>query len=240
MNTANDKPYSPTAADFVDSVVRLKPKVATFDCDGTLWTGDAGEGFFAWELEHGLLSDEMARWSRARYADYQAGNVSEDDMCGEMATINRGIAEPDIRHASSEFFEEKIAHQIFPEMKELVRLLKKAGCDVWAVSSTSEWVIREAVKHFDIPFDRILAVEVGIENGKVTDRLVRVPSGAGKARAIRDVIRRDPDAAFGNSRWDAEMLKIAKHPFAVNANPQLHEIARAQGWTVYFPDAVRR
>lgn len=238
--TTKDQPFSLTAAEFVDSVLRLKPQIAAFDCDGTLWTGDAGEGFFDWELKKGLLSDEMARWSRARYADYQAGKVSEDDMCGEMATINKGLPEADIRRASGEFFDEHIAHQMFPEMRELVRALKKSGCDVWAVSSTSEWVIREGMKYFDIPANRILAAEVEFENGRVTDRLVRVPSGEGKPRAIREVVRRDPDAAFGNSRWDAEMLKIAKRPFAVNPNPQLQEIARTQGWTVYFPDSVRR
>jgi phosphoserine phosphatase len=67
-----------------------------------------------------------------------------------------------------------------------------------------------------------------------------VPSGEGKAKAIRDVIRRDPDVAFGNSRWDAAMLKIARHAFAVNPNPDLEQTARAQGWTIYFPDSLPR
>ena len=47
---------------FVESVVSLNPKTATFDCDGTLWSVDAGEGFFSWELEEKLVPDEIARW----------------------------------------------------------------------------------------------------------------------------------------------------------------------------------
>ena len=31
------------------------------------------------------------------------------------------------------------------------------------------------------------------------------------------------------------MLSIARHPFAVNPNPDLEEVARARNWTVYFP-----
>ena len=31
----------------------------------------------------------------ARYADYKAGKVSEDDMCGEMVTMHSGLAESD-------------------------------------------------------------------------------------------------------------------------------------------------
>ena len=80
-------------AGFTQSVLQLKPQLAVFDCDGTLWSGDAGFGFFEWELGRGLVSDDIVRWAWARYADYLAGKVSEDDMCGEMVTLNRGLTE---------------------------------------------------------------------------------------------------------------------------------------------------
>jgi FMN phosphatase YigB (HAD superfamily) len=67
------------SAAFVESVLRLQPQLAVFDCDGTLWSGDAGEGFFDWELTQGVLSADIVRWARPRYADYKAGKVSEDD-----------------------------------------------------------------------------------------------------------------------------------------------------------------
>jgi len=73
----------------------------------------------------------------------------------------------------------------------------------------------------------------------VSDRLVRVPSGPGKTEALRAVAKKDVDAAFGNSRWDADMLAIAKHGFAVNPNPDLEATARQRGWTIYFPDGTR-
>jgi HAD superfamily phosphoserine phosphatase-like hydrolase len=224
-----------SSADFVESVLRLQPQLAVFDCDGTLWAGDAGERFFDWELRRGLLSDEIACWARARYADYQAHTVSEDDMCGEMVTLHRGLAESSVEQAAKQFFDENFVSQIFPEMRDLIRRLRRSGCDVWAVSSTNEWVIRAAMKQFEIDEKKILAAAVKIENGQITDQLIRVPSGEGKPRAIRDVIGKDPDAAFGNSRWDAAMLAIARHGFAVNPNPDLEELARKRGWTIYRP-----
>lgn len=231
---------SSQATEFVESVLQLKPSLAVFDCDGTLWGGDAGERFFDWELKRGLVTDEVVRRIRNRYAGYRSGNVSEDDMCGAMVTLHRGLTESAVQAAAKEFFDENFAIQIFPEMRELIDRLQKAGCDVWAVSSTNEWVIQAAMTHFGIPANKILAAAVEVEDGLVTDRLVRVPSGEGKPRAIREIVQRDPDAAFGNSRWDAAMLKISKHAFAVNPNPDLEETARAQGWTIYFPDSVRR
>src|SRR5271167_5139481 len=95
-NTQVTSTASPKSADFLDSVLRLQVKLAVFDCDGTLWAGDAGERFFDWELRRGLLPDEAVRWVRARYADYKAGKVSEEQMCGEMVTIHSGLAESEV------------------------------------------------------------------------------------------------------------------------------------------------
>jgi phosphoserine phosphatase len=125
-------------------------------------------------------------------------------------------------------------------MQQLVQKLHDDGCEIWAVSSTSEWVIREAMKDFGIPANRILACQVEIANGRITDRIVRIPSGEGKAVGIREVVKRQPNAAFGNSRWDTEMLALAKTPFAVNPTADLKKIASERAWTVYFPDSIRR
>ncbi len=223
----------------IESVLRLSPRLAVFGCDGTLWSGDAGEGFFDWELTHGGVSEEMVRWARARYADYKAGKVSEDDMCGEMVTLHRGLAEAEVLRLARQYFEENFVIRIFPEMRHLVEQLQASGCDVWAVSSTNEWVIREAMPHVGIDPAKILAAAVEIENGIVTDRLVRIPSGIGKPKAILEVIGRPPDAGFGNSRWDTEMLAISRYAIAVNPNPDLEQVARERGWTVYWPDGTR-
>lgn len=227
-------------AQFVDSVLRLEPRVAAFDCDGTLWSGDAGEGFFSWELEQGLVSDEIRRWARPRYAEYQAGNVPEEVMCGEMVTMHRGLREDVVQQAADTWFPQAIARNIFPEMRELVRRLHQAGCEVWAVSSSNLWVIRAAMRYFEIPEDHILAAQTAVENGIILDRLLRMPSGPGKPEAIRQAISRAPDCAFGNSIWDREMLEMSPHPFAINPNPNLKEIARANRWTVYQPEVNHR
>ena len=232
--TASDRSQA-----FIDSVLQLKPRVAAFDCDGTLWSGDAGESFFSWEIAEKIVSEEIASQMQARYADYKRGNVPEDVMCGEMVTMHRGMIEADLQRAATRFFDLQFTDRIFPEIRTLVRELLAQGCDVWAVSSTNEWVIRAGMRHFGIPRDHVLAAAVAIEHLRITDRLIRIPSGPGKPTAIRAGARTDPDAAFGNSRWDADMLAMARYPFAVNPNPDLEEAAREKGWTIYFPQQIR-
>jgi HAD superfamily phosphoserine phosphatase-like hydrolase len=241
MDLAKAETFHPVTSEFLDSVLRLDPRVAAFDCDGTLWAGDAGERFFDWELREGnLISNALVRPLRERYAAYRRGEVEESAMCGEMVTMHRGISESRMMEAAVHFFDQFFVQQIFPEMHELVRRLQQNGCEVWAVSSSNEWVIRAAMKHFGIPENRVLAAKVSIDGGIVTDRLIRVPSGAGKPLALREVVQKEIVAAFGNSRWDSEMLAMAKHAFAVNPNPDLEAIARERGWRVYFPEGTGR
>jgi phosphoserine phosphatase len=231
---------SPRAEVFIASVLQLARRIAVFDCDGTLWNADAGELFFYWEMDQGLLPAEIARQARARYDDYRAGRVGEVQMCGEMVTLNRGIACEAMDQAASEFFEQRIVPVIFPEMQELTRRLGESGCELWAVSSTNDWVIRAAAARFGIPASRVIAACVANQDGRCTDRLIRVPTDELKASAIRELLPRLPDAVFGNSLHDLAMLELAPHPFAINPNPDLEEIARQRGWTVYHPDKSRK
>lgn len=240
MNATKAEAFLPATQEFINAIVELNPQVAAFDCDGTLWSGDAGERFFDWELRMAeIVPTALDAPLRARYAAYKRGEVDETTICGEMVTMHCGIRETDLMEAARRFFDELFVAQIFPEMKDLVRRLQEKGCEVWAVSSSNEWVIRAAMRHFGIPEKRILAAKVEIEEGVATDRLVRVPSGSGKPKALRESVKKGIDAAFGNSRWDAEMLEMANHAVAVNPNCDLEAKARERGWRIYFPEGTR-
>src|SRR5713101_4823138 len=107
MDAAEAQAFLPVANQFLDSVLRLAPRVAAFDCDGTLWSGDAGERFFDWELrEGGIVSEAMVRRLRDRHAAYRRGEVDETTMCGEMVTMHRGIPESKLMDAAVRFFDQ--------------------------------------------------------------------------------------------------------------------------------------
>lgn len=216
-------------------MLALRPRVAVFDADGTLWAGDSGKDFLYWEVERGLLPAEVAAWVIPRYRDYKAGKVAEDVMCGEMVQIHRDLAVAELERAGEEFFVEKIERRVFPEMRELTARLAEQGCELWAVSSTNEWVVRAGAERFGIAADHVLAACVRCVEGRATGELIRVPTDEGKARVIREVVGQAPDAVFGNSMHDYAMMEMARAAFAIGPNPDLEATAREKGWPVFWP-----
>ncbi|HEY6969471.1 MAG TPA: haloacid dehalogenase-like hydrolase [Candidatus Angelobacter sp.] len=235
---SNPHKFSAAALEFIEAVAALRPKIAVFDCDGTLWEGDAGADFFYWEIERRLVPPEVARWALPRYESYKAGEVDEETMCGEMVAMNAGISERVLEHAAEEFFSTVVEHRIFSEMQQLSCRLAATGCDVWAVSSTNVWVIRAAAKRFAILPDHVLAVSVEIENGIATEKLIEVPTDEGKAVAIRKYVPGSVDVCFGNTIHDAAMLELARHPFAIDPTEELELVAKKKGWKIYRPGPI--
>jgi HAD superfamily hydrolase (TIGR01490 family) len=235
MTTFISRPSFDTPEAFLATVLSLNPKTAAFDCDGTLWAGDSGVKFFNWEIQQGLIDTEVAQAAMARYDEYLAGRVSEDDICAFMVQIHRGLRVDVIEEAVERFVAEQVVPDFFPEMKSLVDELRQQGCDIWAVSSTNSWVVEAAVKTVGISADRVLAVRADVVNGVVTDGVGEITSGAGKATALKRALKAPLEASFGNSIFDLEMLEMAQRPFPVNPTAELLRIARDRGWPTYQP-----
>ncbi len=227
-----------TAEEFARLVLEAKPKVAVFDCDGTLWGGDSGYGFLAWSLEQGLVSRNSSDWIDTQYRAYRAGQMSEETICGQMVQIYAGLREIELRQAAARYVEQFVRGRIFAEMQSLVEAMRKAGTELWAVSSTNRWVIAEGVRDFGIAEEKILAAEARVVNGVIADEIVDVPTGPAKAAALKRRGLLAPDAIFGNSLHDLAMLEMARHPYPVNPSPALLAEAGKRGWGYFLPLAA--
>ena len=137
INAAEAAALLPATNEFLDSILRLQSRVAAFDCDGTLWSGDAGERFFDWELrEGGLVSESMVRPLRERYAAYKRGEVDETTMCGEMVTMHKGISERKMTEAANRFFDQFLKLAVAQITEDQARVLI--------------WIVREAPLQFGV------------------------------------------------------------------------------------------
>lgn len=216
-------------------VLEPAPNIAVFDCDGTLWDGDAGFEFMNWTLEHGIVSRSTSDWIDTRHRAYRAGEVSELQICGEMVQIYAGLREDELRRVAARYVKEFVKPRIYAEIARLVNTLLKLGTEIWAVSSTNKWVVCEGIRLFGIPEQRVLAAEVAVKDGIIGSDIVDVPTDEGKAASLARVGILRPDAAFGNSIHDLAMLEMAVRPFPINPSPALMEAAARHGWGYFRP-----
>src|SRR5260370_39388648 len=136
-----------------------------------------------------------------------------------MVQMYQRLGEEEMRQGARAFFEKQIERNIFPEMLGLVEVLRGEGVDIWAVSSTNNWVIEEGVRRFGIPADRVLAARVEVKDGVVTDVLLDVPTDEGKVAALRRAGGAAPEAVFGDSVDDAGRLAGARGGVPVDTQP---------------------
>ena len=153
-----------------------------------------------------------------------------------------------LRAAAAHFFRDYIEPNIFPELAVLITELQHNGCDIWAVSSTNDWVIEEGVRRFNIPANHVLAARVEIDaNGIITDRLIHVPTDEDKVEALRRV-----GITPGDQRTRRRLRQL--HPrrrhalhrprpaplgaFPVNPSTDLLARAADEAWPVYYPASV--
>lgn len=227
-----------TAQEIEKLVLASNSKVAVFDCDGTLWSGDSGVGFMNWSMAQGMVSRSTCDWIDTRYRSYLAGKVSEVDICAEMVQIYAGLREQELRDAAVQYVSEFVPAHVFSEMAALVAKLRQAGVEIWAVSSTNKWVVAEGARQFGIPADRILAAETSVVDGLLTSEILDVPTDEGKAASLARAGLAHPDAAFGNSIHDLQMLEAARLAFPVNPSPGLMEAAAKNGWGYFLPHEI--
>lgn len=238
MTTSQIEIHRWTTQEFERLVLDTEPKVAVFDCDGTIWGGDSGSAFLTWSLEQGLVSRSTSDWVDTRYRAYLTGKVSELEICGEIVQIYAGLRDQELRAAAAEFVQQFVQPHVFPEIASLIATLRQAGVELWAVSSTNRWVVAEGVRPLGIPEERVLAVEARVVDGVITSEIISVPTDEGKAQALRQVGLPAPDAVFGNSIHDLAMLEIARRAFPVNPSPALLQAAAKRGWGYFRPDAA--
>lgn len=180
-------------------------KVAVFDADGTLWRGDVGESFLKFQIKKS--------WIKHTWNEYWDEVVAGDPLKAYANIVKwyTGMPEAELEKQIREFLHDGWKNQVFEPMRLLTHALMNAGFEVWVVSASPYWVVREATRGFGIQPDRVIgfAAEVDMK-GCLTDKLIQpLPYRAGKAEAIKKRIGVMPLFAAGNTRWDQEMLALS-------------------------------
>ena len=138
-----------------------------------------------------------------------------------------------------EYFNEFVRERMFRGDGLAGCTLRKAGVEIWAVSSTNSGLSPRRAR-FRHSRGAHSCRRGARENGIISSEIVDVPTDEGKAESLKRVRLADPDAVFGNSIHDLAMLEIARNPFPVNPSPGFLEAAAKRGWGILFLSRLMR
>jgi phosphoserine phosphatase len=207
--------------------------LVTFDADGVLWRGDAGDGFLLWQIENHRLLPGAEREARRIWETYRNGQFGELEMAVFSASVLHGLKEEVVQAEAREFFDRHFRASVIPETRSWANRLQAAGVEVWVVSGSHRWIVTAGSEAVGIRTDRMLTVAAQVRDGVITAQvLLPVTYGVGKAEAIDRRFDRAPDLALGNTFSDRFMLDMAKLGVAVEPDERLAALAEECGWPI--------
>jgi putative phosphoserine phosphatase/1-acylglycerol-3-phosphate O-acyltransferase len=207
---------------------------AFFDLDRTLV---AGFSVFTFLLD-GLLSGRVGptgvgQFFRAATA-FQLGRVGFSAFVSETLTLLGGAAEADFEALAERVFAERMAADVFPEARALVRAHRKKGHTLAIVSSATRYQAEPLARDLGIP--HVLCTRLEVEQGRFTGRLVKPTCyGEGKLTAAQTLatahgVELADSWFYTDSDEDLPLLERVGRPRPVNPNARLTAIATSRGW----------
>lgn len=189
---------------------REQPLYATFDADGTLWSGDAGESFFKYQIaECGLKGLPADPWGH--YLEMK--DVDAPQSCLWLAQINKGRNIDEVREWAKNCFKSSKHLQIHKSQLELIDFLRKNAVEVFVVTASIKWAVEPGAELLGFDSDHVLGIETLARNGILSDEgIYPLSHGAGKADVFLKAthgIR--PILASGNTMSDIPLIELATH-----------------------------
>ena len=128
-------------------------------------------------------------------------------MDSELPAAIRRRQMPDERHRMLYRWTEGI--RSFPEMIDLARCLRNAGCRIIISTASNPLLIEAMAQRTGFAADQVIGMAARIENGMLSGTLLPGPApnfGSGKTENLRRLLDNGPSFAAGDSSGDYEMM----------------------------------
>jgi HAD superfamily hydrolase (TIGR01490 family) len=219
---------------------------AFFDLDKTLMEGSSAVHFGRAAYSAGLISKrQLARdaWANVQFRLRGSTDETTQALWDRILDSIAGRRVADLARLAPQILA-GVLPRLYPQMLATAWAHQDAGRPAYIVTAASQELSELLATVLD--FDGGIGVRSEIRDGVYTGR----PDGPftyreGKAEAIRQVAAAQgfdlaQSYAYSDSESDLPMLRAVGHPVAVNADAQLREVAREQGWEVVQFDKLRR
>jgi HAD superfamily hydrolase (TIGR01490 family) len=214
-------------------------EAAFFDLDKTIIARSSTLVMGRTFMRDGLLSPTTVVKTMYAQAVYQLVGADHERMEQARSAaleLTRGWEADRIRRLVRETMEEVIAPLAYQEALDLIAEHRRAGRDVWIVSSSGEEIVEPFAEFLGIR--DVIATRSGMDDdGRYDGTLEFYAYAGGKANAVRQIAEvrgydLDRCFAYSDSITDLPLLSAVGTSVVVNPDKELRAAAQAMDWEV--------
>jgi len=210
----------PGEAGRYDPASVVSSDIAAFDVDGTLTRRDCVLPFLVRVAGRRSVARALARRPHLLVAAAR-DRGRRDDVKALLAGVLAGQAVADVHEKGRDFATEIVEQWMRPDVVDRLRWHSEAGHDVVLVTASLAAYAEPLGAHLGA--SRVVATELEADgDGRLTGRLAGANCrGQEKVRRLASIYGDPPRLAwaYGDSPDDAPMLRLARHPVHVGAEP---------------------
>ncbi len=207
---------------------------AFFDLDRTLIAGFSVfplvfDGVMAGRIgPAGLAATSMAGLR------FQLGQIGFSGLVAGAAEMLRGESEAALHEVGERLYAERLAAEVYPEARAIVRAHRRRGHTMAVVSSATRYQIEPLAR--DLGIEHVLCTKLEVRDGRFTGGIEPpLCYGEGKLEAARGLAEtHGVDLAesffYTDSDEDLPLLEHVGRPRPTNPNRRLATIAARRGW----------
>jgi HAD superfamily hydrolase (TIGR01490 family) len=214
-------------------------RLALFDLDNTLLTGDCDYEWIEFLIGRGVLERKQADAADEIERNYKAGKIGEEESCLFYLESLAGREKAMLDEWHLDFMRERVVPNVPQQALELLAQHRDADDLIVLTSGTNRFLIEPVAAYLAI--EHLIATEVECIDGKFTGNYTGVVNmGEGKVKRL-DVWLAERGYSwldfketwfYSDSRNDIPLLDRVSRPVAVDPDEDLATHAHARGWPV--------
>ncbi|MSQ50245.1 MAG: HAD family hydrolase [Betaproteobacteria bacterium] len=215
-----------------------KKKLALFDLDNTLLTGDSNDEWFNFLAAEGALDKEAGQAAKENIVHrYREGSVGTLEFCEYFLQLYVPHEMPTLIIWREKYVREWIIPRIPDSAREL---LDSHRDGLVVIATATNRFITEPIAQ-ELGVEHLIATEPEMRNGRFTGRVAGTPSlREGKVTRVLEWLATRGQALEGfEESWfysdsinDRPLLERVSHPVVVDPDARLRSLANMRNWEI--------
>lgn len=214
-------------------------RLALFDLDHTLLSGDSDVLWCDFLVDEGLLEPVWRERCAQAAARYTAGTAAPQDYCSFHASTLAGRDAAALLPLRQRFLAERIRPRIPTDARALLQHHRDEGHHLLLTTATN--IAVSELTAAELGVDTYLGTELEVVDGRYTGRTRGVLNlRIGKVERLRAWLaeRELPESTLREATFytdsinDLPLLSVVRRPVVVDPDPRLESTALRKGWAV--------